>query len=1137
MPTTPTNGERDDRTSLNHSNSAPSFQCDDERNAITSGAALATTVPFLCRLAAIVCSSNDAIISKSLTGEIQTWNEGAEKIYGYSASEVIGKSIAILDPEGEGGSHCTILEAVRSGHEVRHFESIRVKKNGDRITVDLTVSPIRDPTGAIVGASSVARDVSEHKIAEDSLRASEEQYRLLFQSSPIPMWVYDRHSLRFLAVNDAAVRQYGYSASEMLAMTIKDIRPADDIPNLLDDLRHLRPGLREPGHWRHRRKDGTLIDVEIVAHDISYLGHDGELVAAHDVTEGLRSKMLLEDSEAKYRVLFENSAEAYWLLSSEKFLDCNAAALKLFGFQDKAQFTHPADLSPPNQPDGTPSRVAAEARIASALSKGSETFEWLHQRKNGDVFPAEVRLSALQLGGRHLLMATVRDISDRRRHEDAIKFKTALLEAESEATLDGILAVDENDRIILANRRFGHYFGIPQEILDSKCDRAVRTFVTRQFDDPEAFLQRIAYLYAHPEERCTDEIRLKDGKTFERYSAPLEDADHRHRGRIWYFHDITERRAMETALRDAEENYRTIFENAVIGIFRATPDGHPITVNRALARIHGYDTPGELFAEVSNAGAQLFVNPNDMVNLVTGAAAGRTAQGAEVEVYTKTRERRWIRVNCQAVYGTDGKLKFVDGTTEDITDRKLAEERVESLAYYDPLTGLPNRSLLHDRIGQALAQAERTKKKVAVLFIDLDRFKFINDSLGHTIGDLLLKEIAGKLTQCVRERDTVARIGGDEFVVVMGDLSATRDVEVAAARILEELSSTFVIDGHSLHASCSIGISLCPENGYDRETLIRYADQAMYAAKENGRNAYRFFSAGMNDEIQRRTSVENDLRRALQRGELFLMYQPQMVIETGDLAGFEVLLRWQHPEKGLVPPDLFIEIAENSGLILPIGEWVLRAACNQAKRWLDMGLLQVPVAVNISAVQFRQDDFCDLIACVLNDSGLPPELLELELTESLLLSNRDSMLSILQHLRQMGIGLAIDDFGTGYSSLSYLKQFHVQKLKIDRSFIRDLPADDDDAAITAAIIDMGKNLNLRIIAEGVEEEGQLQFLRDHRCDEIQGYIFSKPLIAAKIEEMLIKQKVKPESVGAVDRSLPGIHALRARRPSRRRCAR
>jgi len=1100
-----------------HPSDASCFQCDYERDALTANASLPNVAPFHCRLAAIVRSLDDAIISTSLTGAIHTWNEGAAQMFGYSADEILGAPITILDPEGETRPHISLLEEVLREHEIKHFEVTRVKKSGDRISVDLTISPIRNAAGAIIGAASIAHDISDRKLAEESLRASDEQYRILFHSNPIPMWVFDRNTLCFLAVNDAAVRQYGYSESEFLAMSIKDIRPSEDIPSLLEDLRQQQTGLQNPGRWRHRRKDGSMVEVDIVAHDIVYRNHHATMVAAFDVTERLRSQALLQESEAKYRVLFEESSDAYLLMGSERLIDCNAAALQMFGFNDPAEFTHPADISPPYQADGQPSRLAVEVTTAAALANGSHCFEWLHQRKNGEVFPAEVRLSALTLAGRQLVMATIRDITERKRNEEALKVKTALLEAESETTVDGILAVDESNRIILTNRQFGRLFGIPQEMLDTKDDRAVLEYVTRQIDDAGAFLGRVDHLYQHPNERSTDEVRLNDGRIFERYSAPLEDADRRHRGRIWYFHDVTNARRMEAAVREAEENYRTIFETAVIGIFRATPEGRPITVNCALAQIHGYESPEDLLADVSNAAVQLFVNPEDMATLVHSAAVGRPVQGAEVEVYTKTGARKWIRVNCHAVHDEDRAVKFIDGTTEDITDRKLAEMRVETLAYYDPLTGLPNRALLHDRIAQALTRAQRTAEQVAVMFIDLDRFKLINDSLGHTIGDVVLKEIASRLRQCVRAKDTVARIGGDEFVVVMDDIHEMRAIELAASRIVEELSSTFLIEGHSLHTTCSVGISLYPDNGHDRETLIRYADQAMYAAKENGRNTYRFFSTELNDQIQERTSMERDLRMALERGELFLNYQPQMIIETGELAGFEALLRWQAPEKGLIRPDLFIEIAESTGLILPIGEWVLRTACAQAKRWHDMGLLRVPVAVNISAVQFRQHVFSDLIARILEDTGLPPELLELELTESLLLSNRDSVLSILRTLSDMGIGLAIDDFGTGYSSLSYLKQFRVHKLKIDRSFVRDLTKDPDDAAITAAIIDMAKNLNLRVIAEGVEEEGQLEFLRNHQCDEIQGYIFSKPLAAAQLEELLLRATRKRPAARAAHR--------------------
>jgi diguanylate cyclase (GGDEF)-like protein/PAS domain S-box-containing protein len=439
---------------------------------------------------------------------------------------------------------------------------------------------------------------------------------------------------------------------------------------------------------------------------------------------------------------------------------------------------------------------------------------------------------------------------------------------------------------------------------------------------------------------------------------------------------------------------------------------------------------------------------------------------------------------------------------QDITQRKAAEKQVQFLAYYDALTGLPNRTLLQDRLTKALASARRRKDKVALLFLDLDGFKDINDSLGHSVGDIVLKEVAERLKKWAREQDTVARVGGDEFLIVLTAVKDISDAAVAAERLMDAITAEFVVQGHFLGISCSIGISIFAEHGRDGETLIKNADAAMYCAKESGRNNFRFFTKDMNAQAVERLTLENSLRLALGRGELFLVYQPQMDIATGRITGLEALLRWQHPELGLVPPDNFIRIAENSGLIMPIGEWVLRTACSQARKWQDEGLLAVPVAVNVSAVQFRQAGFCELIRRVLHETGLAPQYLELELTESLLLSNADVMFSVLQELKAMGLKLAIDDFGTGYSSLSYLKQFPVGKLKIDRSFIRDIAVNPDDAAITTAITSLAKSLNLKVIAEGVEDEAQMTFLRAHQCDEIQGYYFSKPLAVDKVADKL-----------------------------------
>jgi diguanylate cyclase (GGDEF)-like protein len=433
------------------------------------------------------------------------------------------------------------------------------------------------------------------------------------------------------------------------------------------------------------------------------------------------------------------------------------------------------------------------------------------------------------------------------------------------------------------------------------------------------------------------------------------------------------------------------------------------------------------------------------------------------------------------------------------------------LAYYDALTGLPNRTLLQDRLAKALAGARRRKDKAAILFLDLDRFKDINDSLGHSVADLLLQEVAERLKTWAREQDTVARVGGDEFLIVLTGVKDVADAAVATERIVNLMTAEFVVQGHSLSIGCSVGISIFPEHGADGETLIKNADAAMYSAKENGRNRFQFFTEDMNAQVVERLTLENSLRLALDKKELFLVYQPQMDIATGRITGLEALLRWQHPDLGLVPPDKFIRIAENSGLIVPIGEWVVRTACRQARKWQDEGLPAVSVAVNVSAVQFRQEGFCELIRRALHETGLAPQYLELELTESLLLANADLMLSVVQELKAMGVTLAIDDFGTGYSSFSYLRQFRVSKLKIDRVFIRDVAVNPDDAAIASAIISMAKSLHLKVIAEGVEDEAQMSFLRAHQCDEIQGYYFSKPLAVDKVADKLRPHSPEPQA--------------------------
>ncbi|MBC7962770.1 MAG: EAL domain-containing protein [Steroidobacteraceae bacterium] len=449
-----------------------------------------------------------------------------------------------------------------------------------------------------------------------------------------------------------------------------------------------------------------------------------------------------------------------------------------------------------------------------------------------------------------------------------------------------------------------------------------------------------------------------------------------------------------------------------------------------------------------------------------------------------------------------GHACLLSGTTLDITARIRAESEIQQLINYDTLTGLPNRSLLHDRLHQAIAQSVRDKNLLGVLVLDLDRFKGINETLGHRAGDKLLKSIGARLQACVRDSDTLARLGGDEFVAILVGVTHEEGITTVAKKVLAIVSEPVYIDGHEIYTTCSIGIAVYPMDGDDSHTLLKHADLAMYQAKELDRNNFQFFSRDMNIKVLERMMLENSMRKALERDEFFLVYQPQVDARTGRITGMEALLRWQHPDLGLLAPDKFIYLAEDNGFIISLGEWVLRTACRQNKAWQDQGLPAVRVAVNLSAKQFGQYHLDEVIASTLLDTGLEPRWLELEITESTIMKDAEKNTVILQKFKGMGISLAIDDFGTGYSSLSYLKMFPLTRLKIDRAFVRDITTNPDDAAIAEIIIDIARTLKLSVIAEGVETRAQMQFLSFNNCVEMQGYLFSRPVRAEEFANLL-----------------------------------
>jgi len=565
--------------------------------------------------------------------------------------------------------------------------------------------------------------------------------------------------------------------------------------------------------------------------------------------------------------------------------------------------------------------------------------------------------------------------------------------------------------------------------------------------------------------------------------------------------DVTDRVRAEEARTKSEAVLEKAEEMAHFGTWRHDFTSHEVWWSKELYRILGLE-PGSVVP--TKEFFYSFDHPDDkelIERVVDECLKGHGSYAFDHRIIRKDGQVRWVQEQGEFFFGPDGQAVGHSGTLLDITDRKLAEERLAHLAHHDALTNLPNRLLLADRLSQSLAHARRRGRCTAVLFFDIDRFKQINDSLGHAFGDKVLSAVAAAVRASFREGDTVARPGGDEFVIVLDDVAQPNDVAVVARNIQTVLAEPLIIDGRPMVVSASVGVAIYPEDGEDAQTLLRNADTAMYKAKEAGGNRIQFFTAEMHKVAMDRFGLQLDLRGALEKGQFALVYQP-IVDFAGRTIELEALLRWHHPDRGLVPPIKFIPIAEDTGLILPIGEWVLRTACTQMKRWHDAGLPTIRVSVNLSTRQFEQPDIAATVAATLKQTGLPPAMLNLEITESAILRNIDAAIRSTKPLKAAGVRLTIDDFGSGQAGLFYLKQFKVDTVKLDRSYVDGLPNDPEDVAITDAVISLVHALKMRVIAEGVETAGQRDFLKAHGCDEMQGYFVQRPVPPDAIESFL-----------------------------------
>ena len=564
-----------------------------------------------------------------------------------------------------------------------------------------------------------------------------------------------------------------------------------------------------------------------------------------------------------------------------------------------------------------------------------------------------------------------------------------------------------------------------------------------------------------------------------------------------HIQDATAQKQAEATYKEAERRYRSIFDNVIEGIFQSTPDNRFVTANPALAHMYGYDSPEELVHSVNSIDSQLYVDPQRRAYFLEIMERDGLVINFESQIYRRDRSVIWISENARAVKDANGELRFFEGTVEDITKRKLQEAVAQFQATHDSLTGLLNRNALSRRLEAALT-ARPPNRFVAVLYVDVDQFKYVNDSLGHLVGDQYLRIVASRLCSCLRECDSVARQGGDEFVLLLDDLASHEDASFTAQRILTSVAQPWRINDIDIHVTCSIGISVAPSDANDADTMLRHADAAMFRAKALGRNNYRYFTANLSNDRAGRLDWINRLRNALAKDEFLLHYQPKVEVLTGRVVGVEALLRWRASDGSLIPPGDFISLAEETGLIVPIGDWVLRKACLANRAWQAAGYHPVPVSVNISAIQLERADLVDKLTEVLTETGLPPQYLELEITESALMSDVSQSIATLERLRALGVRSSIDDFGTGYSSLSHLKRFAVDTLKIDRSFISNITTDRDNAGIVQAVISLAHTLGLMVVAEGVETADEYRYLSARGCDQIQGYFTGRPVPAKEL---------------------------------------
>lgn len=1066
---------------------------DRTHNPVSVGEPSALELPQL-QAAALSVTANGVIITDR-AGAIVWANSAFERLTGYTLAELEGKSTRVLKSgRTPRTTYEQLWQTILSG-TVWRGELINKRKDGSLYDEEMTISPLRNSHGEITHFVAIKQDVSERK-------ALQERFHLLataVESSPEMVGITKPEGGIFY-VNGALQKALQLPKDELMGQHLRSILSQVNSRELLQEI---ETKTFQTGRWQGEclvpRKDGTAVPVLLSSSAVVAANGDllGILGVAQDITERKRAdeRIAFLSQAVEGTNEFIAIGDAHGLITF-----ANQSWLRALGYSEQDLIGKPfTTVLSPNNPPGLAEEINAKTYA------GGWRGECLHLRKDGTDMPVFLSTGLLHdhAGQTTGVFGLAQDISEHKKAESELLLKNALLEAQAETTIDGILAVDESLKIILYNQQFVSMWNLPPSALHQADDTEMLAHILKQVKDPDSFLEHVRYIRKHNYEKSKGEILLADGRVIERYSSPLVDPKGCYHGRIWYLRDITSRVRSEERLL----LWSRVLDQSAEGIFICDPREQILLVNTAFEKLTGYsatDAMGKT-PRILKSGQQSKAFYAEMWKSIsdTGTWSG--------EIWNRRKNGElfveWLSIS--AVCDKKGPVTHYVGIFSDITVRKQAEERVVHLAHHDALTDLPNRVLLMDRLGQLTKSAQRRKTKIAAVFIDLDRFKEVNDSLGHDAGDALLQIVAKRISNSVRQEDTVARIGGDEFVVIFQGLQQIKDAAGLTQRMLACVVEPVLLRGLEITVTASMGISLFPDDASTAEDMIRNADAAMYQAKGAGRNSYQFYTSDLNKRALELLSMENALRRGIDRREFVLHYQPQIDIPSGRIVGAEALVRWNHPELGLLMPGKFISIAEERGLIARLGGWVVEEASRQAALWQRSGSFQLPIAVNVSAVQFRQKDFIQHLARTVREHGVAPSFLELELTESIVMRDAESTIQILRTLNEMGFQLSIDDFGTGYSSLSYLRRFPLSKIKIDQSFVADATRDEGAASIVTAVISLARSLKLKVIAEGVQTPEQLHMLRAQRCDQAQGYLFSRALPCDDFEALVLHWQPQP----------------------------